>query len=103
MLLDEYREYLVGRLKSCGHNGAVRLLLAEADQVLLSAQLALPAQARFWDSLDEDLTAIAHAALWGADREAGMKLPAIVAVARARIARYREARRSSIAPAVNRE
>jgi hypothetical protein len=88
--LDEYRERLLGRLKTCTDTAAVRSMLAEADLRLMNARLTTLARSRFWESLQEDLTAIAEAAGRSADREAGMNLAGVIAAAQARIARYRE-------------
>ena len=90
MSLDEYREQLIGRLKNCADTAAARTLLVEAELVLVNARLALPTQSRFWESVHEDLDTVAEAARLSADREAGMKLAAVVAAAQGRIARNRE-------------
>lgn len=90
MSLDEYREQLIARLKSCTNTAAARTLVAEADLVLFNAQLTPLTQGKFWESLDEDLEAAREEARLLADREAGMQFAAVIAVAQARIARYRE-------------
>jgi hypothetical protein len=90
MSLDEYREQLIGRLKSCADTAAARTLLAEAELVIVNARLALPTQLKFWESVHEDLDALVEAVRLSADRETGMKLAAVVAAAQARIARNRE-------------
>lgn len=90
MSLDDYRQGLLWRLKACTDTGAARTLLAEADLVLVSARLTDDMQSKFWESLDDDLQSIAESAKLLADREAAMKLAAIIAAAQARIARYRE-------------
>ena len=91
MSLDEYRERLLGRLKSCTDTAAARGLLAEADFVLTHARLTAIVRSKFWESLQEDLAAMDEAARLSADRAAGVKLEAVVAAAHARIARYRDA------------
>jgi len=90
MSLDEYREQLIGRLKSCTNTAAARTLLAEADLVLVNARLTSLTQGKFWESLDEDLETAREEARLLADREAGVKLAAVIVVAQARIARFRE-------------
>lgn len=90
MSLDEYRDQLMERLMSCPDTAAARTLLAEAELVLVHARLTVLTQSKFWESLQEDLTAIADAAGLSADRKADVKLAALVAAAHARIARYRE-------------
>jgi hypothetical protein len=90
MSLDEYREQLIGRLKTCADTAAARTLLAEAELVIVNARLALPTQSRFWESVHKDLDALVEAVRLSADREAGMKLAAVVAAAQACIARNRE-------------
>lgn len=90
MSLDEYRDQLTERLKSCPDTAAVRTLLAEADLVLVHARLTALTQSKFWESLQDDLTAIAAAARQSADRAAAVKLEAILVAAQARLARYRD-------------
>ena len=98
MSLDDYRDQLTERLKSCPDTAAARTLLAEAELVLLNARLTALTQSKFWESLQEELEAIAKAARSSADRSAAAKLEAVVAAAQARLARYRERLSEALSP-----
>jgi hypothetical protein len=90
MMLDEYRTKVIQRLKGCQNTAAARHILAEADLVLMNSHLTRLTQDKFWETLHEDLDALAEEAKFLSDREAGLKLSSIVVAAQTRIARYRE-------------
>ena len=90
MSLDDYRDRFVERLRSCTDTAAARTLLAEAELVLVHSRLTVLTQSKFWESLQEDLTAIVDAVRQSTDPASAAKLEAVVSAAQARIARYRE-------------
>jgi hypothetical protein len=89
MTLDEYRGALIERLRACQNTAAARELLAEAALVLANGRINRLTQDRFWETLEEELDAIDEDAKFLEDPQAAAALAAVVAAARARIARYR--------------
>ena len=89
MTLDEYRETLTERLRACQDTAAARRLLADAHLFLTNSRINRLTEDRFWETLDEELDAVGEDAKFLKDPRAAAALGAVVAAARARIARYR--------------
>lgn len=89
MTLDEFRGSLIERLRVCQDTATARNLLAEANLVLANSQVNRVTQDRFWETLEEELDALGEDAKFLDDPRAAAVLGAVVAAARARIARYR--------------
>jgi hypothetical protein len=99
MTLDEYRETLIARLRACQHTADARSLLAEASLFLTNSRINRMTQDRFWETLEEELDAVGEDAKFLGDPRAAAVLGAVVAAARARIARYRQRDDSDASPA----
>jgi|SRR5579871_5949817 len=91
MTLDEYRKTLIERLRVCQATAAARDLIREASLALVHSQVSPVTRDRFWETLEEELEAIGEDAKFMEDSKAAAALGTVVAAARARIARYREA------------
>ena len=89
MTLDEFRGTLIERLRACRDTAAVRDLLAEVNLVLINSQINALTQDRFWETLEEELDVLGEDAKLQNDPGPAAVLGAVVAAARARIARYR--------------
>lgn len=59
MTLDEYRGTLIERLRACGDTAAARSLLADASLFLTNSRINRRTQDRFWETLEEELDALA--------------------------------------------
>lgn len=90
MMLDDYRTTLIERLKDCLGTAEARAILTEADLVLTNCRLTPLTRDKFWETVQEDLERVGLEAGALSDREARFKLAAVIKVAHARIARYRE-------------
>lgn len=88
MGLDEYRETLIERLRTCQDTAAARSLLADANLFLTNSRINQLTKDRFWETLEEELDALGEDAKFVADRKAAAILGTVGAAARVRIARY---------------
>lgn len=98
MTLDEYRGSLIERLRGCQDTAAARSLVAEMNLVLANSRMSRIAQERFWETFEEELDALGEGAKFLKDPKAAAVLGAIVAAARARIARYRVGEQDDASP-----
>jgi len=89
MTLDEYRGTLIERLRACQDTAEARDLLAEANLVLANTRMNRMTRDRFWETLEEDLDAAGTDLTLFKDHKGAAAFAAVVAAARARIARYR--------------
>ena len=99
MTLDEYRVTLIERLRACQDTATARSLLAEANLFLTNSRINKLTQDRFWETLEEELDAVGEDAKFLGDPKAAAVLGAVVAAARARIARYHRCDESDASPA----
>jgi hypothetical protein len=87
MTLDEFRAYIVAKLRGCSDPALVRDVLAEAEMMLAATQVPPRAQDTFWHDIRTDLEGVRLQSLQ-LDRSAGDLLRSVIAAARMGIAHY---------------
>lgn len=93
MTLEEFRLTLVDRLRQCRDAAGAREIVIDAELVLANVPLTDLTYDRFWETMEEDLDALAGEAKLASDRKAGTILDSVVAAARVRIAHCRNRRK----------
>jgi hypothetical protein len=78
-------------------------MISEAELMLTNGQLTQLSHDRFWESMEEQLDALGDEAKFLSDLKAAETLGAVVAAARAAIARYRARLAEGLRKGVGRE